>query len=601
MKYRATTILALLVLLLGAYFLVWERGDIRDRDRLSGIRRALRLDAERIDGLVVEDAVLGRVECRRRGGDWMLVEPIAARANTSLVRQILTALQELPRGEVILPDRHDRNAYAHYGLEPPRASIAVVQGTATNRLFIGRPSPLGDGVYVRREGQDGIVRIPVALRDLVPDRLDSLRSRTLLGGDPSAIRRLDIRNDSGYIQLARSPSAPWRILQPVATRADPVPVDTLIRELLACTIVEFVQDRVADFTPYGLDARSAATAILDTDGGSGSQMISFGDPVASSPGLVYARLQGENSVYAVPEAAAQALEVRLDDLRDRRIPGLVIPSRIRGIRAESGDTVLELLRDASGAWRIERPRRVPADPDAVNALLAGWAGVRITAFEPPPAPSAASSLPPPPEPVYTRSLWITLQGESDPVLLRMGPLDPGTPHDGSCRIRIADESASAIASPATLLDFPLAAEAYQSLDVLSIPADNILAVDYHSPARNLSVRREPITGEWLQPPADFPALLEALSPLRAAEWLPVPEGLDRAEPRATLRITQTGRLTLSNTLLFHPGGIVLLRGHPTAFRLAEDSPLARWMAVSDAPAAQSAEPEPADAGNGDAP
>ena len=591
MKYRATSILALLVLLLGAYLLVWERGDVRDRDNLSRIRRALRLDAERIDALFVEDASLGRVECHRRGSDWMLAEPIAARANTTLVRQILTALQELPRGEVILPDRRDRNAYAHYGLEPPRAVLSVVQGAATNRILIGRPSPLGDGVYVRREDQDGIVRIPVALRDLVPERLDSLRSRTLLGGEPSAIRRLDVRNDSGYIQLARSPSAPWRILQPVATRADPVPVDTLIRELLACTIVEFVQDRVADFTPYGLDARSAATAILDTEGGSGSQMISFGDPVASSPGLVYARLQGENSVYAVPEAAAKALDVRLDDLRDRRIPGLAIPSRIRGIRAESGDSALELLRDPSGAWQIERPRRVPADPDAVNALLSGWAGVRITAFETPPAPSAASALPPPPEPVYTRTLWITLQDEPDPVLLRMGPLDTGTPDAASCRIRIADESASAIASPATLLDFPLSAEAYQSLDVLDIPADNILAVDYHSSSRNLSVRREPITGEWLQPPADFPALLDALSPLRAAEWLPVPDGLDKAAPLATLRITQTGRHTLSNTLLFHPGGIVLLRGHPTAFRLPEDSPLARWMAASDAPAP--AEPEPA--------
>ena len=595
MRYRATAWLAAAVLLLGAYLFVWERGDAAGRDRAARLRRALRIDAERVTALEI-DCPAGHFACLRRGPVWRLAAPIAAPADASRIRQILATLQDLPRGEVILPAGRSPDAYAHYGLEPPAAAVAAIQGVATNRLLIGRRSPLGDGVYVRREGQDGVIRVPTAILDLLPATPDALRSRTLLSGVPSAVTRLEIRNDSGYIQLARAPGGAWRILQPVDTRADPVPVDTILRELFACTVVQFVQDGVTDFSPYGLDTRSALTAILDTEGGPGARMVAFGDPLASAPGLVYARLQGENSVYAVPDAAALALAVRPDDLRDRRIPGLSIPSRIRAVRAESGDAVLQLERTDAGTWQIERPRRVPADPTAVDALLAGWAAVRVMDFENPPSPSAASALPPPPEPRYTRRIQLTLQGDTAPAILYAGPLD--RPEDGNgdttlppdaCRIRIDGETATAIAAPSSLLDFPLDAEPYQSLDVLSIPPADVLAVDAQSPARTFTVRRDPVTGDWIRPPDDFSALLDALNPLCAAEWIPLPPA--DSHPVASLRITRTGSQTLSNTLLYHPDGTISLRGHPSAFRLPPDSPLLLWMTPS-APATPSAPTDP---------
>lgn len=579
-RFRATPLLALLVVLLGTYLLVWERDDRMDRADLSRTRRLLRIEPDRVDALSVEGPS-GRFLCRRLGDGWILDEPFSARADASRIQQLLAALRELPRGELVFPDRRDRDAYARYGLEPPQATLGLVQGSSTNRLLVGRRSPLGDGLYVRMDGLAAVVRIPTALLDLLPASPDAMRSRTLLRGEPSAVGRLELRNDSGYIHLARPPGGAWRILQPVATRADPVPIDSLVRELLACSIVQFVQDGVSDFTPYGLDSPNALSAILDAQGGLGSQTLFLGDPLASAPDLVYARLQGENSVYAVPDTAARALAVKLDDLRDRRIPGLALPARIQAIRVEGDGAVLELRREPDGTWQIERPRRVPADSDAVNALLSAWAGVRISAFEPPPAPPAASALPPPPAPAYTRSILITLQDSPDPILLRVGPANSP---EGACRIRIDGESSSAIAEPAALLDFPIDAVPYQSLDILSIPPSDVVAVDFKSPGRSFSVRRDSATGDWVRPPDGFDDVLSALSPLRAAAWIPEPGAPPADPPFATLRITQSGGTALSNTLLFHSDGTVFLRGRPTPFRLPDDSPLLRWLAAPADPA-----------------
>ena len=268
MRSRTTPVLALLVLLLGAYLLVWEHGDRIDRDGLSRMRRSLRIDPDRVEALAIETPST-RLLCRRRGDSWFLAEPTAARADASRIHQLLAILRELPRGEVLLPDRRDPAAWAHYGLEPPHAAISVVQGTATNRFLVGRRSPLGDGVYVRQDGIPAVVRISAALLDLLPSGAEALRARTLLRGDPSAVARLEIRNASGYIQLAREPSGPWRILQPVATRADPVPIATLVRELLACTIVQFVQDGVTcypDLIKVGISLESGALTGFEAAG-----------------------------------------------------------------------------------------------------------------------------------------------------------------------------------------------------------------------------------------------------------------------------------------------------------------------------------------------
>lgn len=579
-NFRTTAILALLATLLGAFILLWDRDDSLARNRLNRARRALRFEASRIDALILTSPA-GKIECRRHGDVWFLVAPIAARADSARIQQILDALQELPRGEILLPPRHDENAYAHYGLDPARASIALCSGTSTNLLLIGRRTPIGDGVYVRQSDHDGIARIPATLLDLLPARADALRSRALLSGTSAAIQRLDIRNPSGYIQLARSPSTPWRILQPVATRADPVPIAALLDELLACSVVQFVQDNVADFTPYGLDPQNALTAILNTDGNDDSQMISFGDPLSTAPDLVYARLQAENSVYAVPAAAARALSLRLDDLRDRRIPGLSASTRLLRVRAESDEAVLEFHLDTNDVWQLDLPRLLPADPSAIQALLDTWANLRIIAFESPAAPSTASALPPPPPPLYTRQLLLTTQeNPSTPIRLRIGPVDDPPPAATNpvptnpvptCRILIDDDTSPALAAPADLLTFSMDPAEYQSREVLSLPAENILSLHFSTPQFAIHLQRDPVTGEWIHPPDDLPEILAALSPLRAKEWLPLPDDLSTLPPLATLRITQTGRRTLSNTLRFYPDGLVVLRGRPLAFRLPPDS------------------------------
>ena len=564
MNFRLTGILALIAAFLGLLIAFWDRDDDTERARMERARRAFRFEPARVDRLRIEAGDLS-IECRLHGRQWNLVRPIAARADSIAIERLLDALRELPRGDIILPPRRAENPYAPYGLDDPRACISLIEGAATNRILIGRRTPLGDGIYVRQSDHAGLARIDTSLLDLLPAGAEALRDRSLLSGAPAAIERLDVRGPSGYIQLARTPEGVWRIFQPFTARADSATVAALVEKLLSCSVVQFVQDAVADLAPYGLDSQSALTAVVNTDSGDGSQVLSIGDPLPNATNLVYARLQAENSIYAVPQAVRQALLVRPDDLRDRRIPG-IDQNAIARVRIEEGESVLEFSRDPSGAWRLDAPVRAAAEPAAVDDLLRSWTDVRLTAFE---------TQPPSNAPPFSRSIRIERQTDaSGPVVLRLGP-NPDDP--ASARIAIEGDSTVAVAAPTSLLECTLDPLAYRSRDVLSIPLGDVAGIRITAADQTAHADCDPATGAWSPDAPWIPRLLAALSPLRAESLLAqgsqaASDGFDR--PYLSVAIQLRGQSGLASTLLvgeeMSPGGPrrAAIRGRDLAFSLS---------------------------------
>lgn len=582
MNFRLTGILALVAVFLGLLIAFWDRDEDTTRARLEQARRAFRFDPARVDRLVIESGALA-IECRLKGRQWHLVRPFSARADSVAIERLLGALQELPRGEIILPPRRDTDPYIPYGLDAPRAAISVIEGTITNRILIGRRTPLGDGVYVRQSNHAGLARIHPTLLDLLPASADALRDRTLLAGTPAAIERLDLRHPAGYIQLARNGHGEWRIFQPFTARADSAAVNALLEKLLSCSVVQFVQDGVSDLAPYGLDSPGAVTAVLNTDSGDGSQVLAMGEPLPNDPTLVYARLQAENSIYAIPLAVRQALLVRPEDLRDRRVPGLD-PEAIQSVRIEEGETVLEFSREADGTWQIVAPTRAPADADSIQALLRSWAEVRFTAFEP------LSPTSPPPE--FVRRILISNRGlPAAPVELRLAPnpRDPAT-----ARLASNDDSSLAIAAPATLLAASLDPLRYRSRDILSLPADDIASLQIEAPGQTVQLERDPVTGQWLPAEPWVPQLVATFSSLRA-EALLSDSGVRQPEagfaaPELTLTAKLRGQTGLAVALIIGsetaPNGPrhAAIRGRDLLFTLAPET--IRALRPPSAPAGQ---------------
>ena len=538
MNFRLTGFLALLATFLGALILLWDGDENTTSARLEQARRAFRFDPARVDRLLLEAGEL-TIECRRAEREWRLVRPLEARADPIALERLLGALQELPLGDILLPPPRPEGTFAPFGLEPPRATLSLVSGVVTNRILIGRRTPLGDGIYVRQADQPALARLNLALLDLLPTSADALRDRSLLAGAPADIVRVDIRGPAGYVQLARDEAGAWRIYQPFTARAAAPLVTAIIEKMLACSIVQFVQDTVSDLAPYGLDSQSAVTVVFNTDSGNGSQMLALGDPLPNDPSLVYARLQGENSIYAVPADARQSLLVHPEDLRDRRLPGLDADT-IATLRVETADAALELQQDATDTWQIITPLRVAANPMAIQDLLRSWADVRLD-----PAPDAPTNLPP-----WSRLIRITPRSpKAAPLEIHVAPI-PDDPT--ACWLAIEGESAISRATPAAPLTSPLDPLRYHSLDIASVPLDDIERIRIATPTQGITVERDAATGQWSPPTPWVDRLLAVLTPLRAASIVPATEApgdaVDAIHPFLLLTVQQRGQSALATTL-----------------------------------------------------
>lgn len=565
MNLRLTAILAAIAALLGLAVAFWGRDDDLIRSRYEQARRAFRFDAPRIERLLIQTDDLD-LECQRRQDQWRLIRPVEARADAVAIERLLGGLQDLSRGDIILPPRHSPDPYGPYGLDAPRIRLALVEGGATNQILIGRRTPLGDGVYVRQAEQAAIARLHANLLDLLPTSVEAMRDRSLLSAEAAAIDRLDIRSSTGFIQLARDGDGTWRMFQPVPARVDSTTIAALIDKLLAGPIVQFVQDGVSDLAPYGLDNHGAITVVLNSDSHHGPQMLALGDPLPNAPALVYARLQAESSVYAVPAELRTTLDVRPDDLRDRRLPSLP-PQAIQHFRIADGDAGLEFTRDETGQWLMLAPVQTPADSDAVDALLQSWGDIRIAAFESPPLTN------PPP---LTRSLWMDMRdARYPPVGVQMGRHPQNT---NQFRLVMNDDPLVAIASPSRLIDRPLDPFLYRSREVLTIPPADLEELQIRTPDQSLTFVRQPSTGAWAPDAPWLARVCAQFAPLRAQAIFARQDTGDMRfdAPCLSLTVRLRGQTGLAATLVVGaettPAGPrwATLRGRDFVFTLAPE-------------------------------
>jgi hypothetical protein len=379
-KGKTTLFLLIAVLLVGGVTWYAER-HLETRDRhLDRARMAFRIDAQELSYIRFEKEETV-VECERlRDGQWMLRRPVNARADAGEIDRLITRLQELPLGETVTGKdlRAKGLTHADYGLGRPRARLTLGDGKDRTTYRVGRDAPLGDFLYLREEQSTDIISTSKQLLELFPADIDALRDRVLVHGEHSRIHRLDLRRDSGFLQLQRRDEGGWMIQQPFVGRGDPAKIREITDALIDVRVSEFIADGVTDTAAYGLTDKGDRVSIW-MNGEENPVNVLMGNAYEKNEELRYALVEGEQSVVAVPRAAVQPLQAPADSIRDRRL--FTLPAAaISRVVLEREENVLELAVNTNRVWEILRPARWPADPVSVERFLGDWAGLTIRAF-----------------------------------------------------------------------------------------------------------------------------------------------------------------------------------------------------------------------------
>jgi uncharacterized protein DUF4340 len=374
MRWQTTAGLALLLVVLGGFYYVYEVRLGPGREEAAARKgRVFAADSKDVTELTVKRGA-ETVRLKREGDDWQLLEPVRARGSRSAVDETLATILTAKIDREIDPGP---KSPADYGLDKPAADVTLtLKDGKTLGLQLGARNPTGVWVYARDRNKPAVFVLGESvLRDATRPVAD-FRDRTILAFDVRSVSGFEVALPEETLVAERRDGG-WRLTRPTALPADADTIGEFLDKLAAQKVRDFVADSPPSLAPYGLDRPTRLVIQTGNDKDRASRTLLLGHVDTAKKG-VYAMRPGEPSVLLLPEEVLKQLPKNVAVLRDKTVVA-VDRDRVARVEIESPKGVVAAARDKD-QWKLVTPQPLPADQVEVGAVLTKLHDLRAQAF-----------------------------------------------------------------------------------------------------------------------------------------------------------------------------------------------------------------------------
>ncbi len=342
----------------------------------------------------------------QRGVDaWRIVEPIKALADESKIEGLVANLGSLRvtndaqfvANDVLEADRE------RYGLSKPSLTIAVSAGRGPERrpeqvLEIGKPvDGQPDRLYARLANQDDVIAVDArALAGLLKIDFNEFRNAKVADIAPNRATRFRVEDNGQAFEIARSGND-WYLVKPTLGRADPKAVQEFFKTLEGLRGGIYLPPSAEADQVSGLKTPAEVIQVWQADDpramskAESSEKPTFTIRIGNRDAnkkIVYAQIEGDTSILALPESSMTNLHKNSWAFRDRLI--LAAPTdqieRIQFVGLGKRVTIqapilkLGLLKNAAVGWWMSEPVAASADSESVTRLLKLLAALKVDGY-----------------------------------------------------------------------------------------------------------------------------------------------------------------------------------------------------------------------------
>lgn len=335
--------------------------------------KVLQIPAYEVRNLSVQAVGQGNVTVRlaRAGREWLFEAPWQTAADSLAVDAALQALLALR------VDGFDNPDPAQQGLDNPAYRLSIGGAGRREVLQVGRKVPNGGDrpvYYARLEDQTAVFRVAAAPLELFFDAQETLRERHFLTFDPASLSAVEIGRRENIVQLQKLETGAWQVQAGTRTAdwqrwpADAGVMQALLTSLRNLTAERFVSDApsLTALEEYGLNDPNRQIALLS---GEARLELRLG-AIKPEERLIYAKLSGQSSVYAVRSEILGQLAVSPLHYRARVIDEWPAGASLRSLR-------LARLPENETVFEYRLPESTAPAEDPVVAL---WPEARQKAF-----------------------------------------------------------------------------------------------------------------------------------------------------------------------------------------------------------------------------
>ena len=609
MNWKPTLVLLVIAAALYAFFNFYEnkRPGTRELDQNAAVVFAY--DRNQVDGLVITDHDAKIDLHRGEENHWKMLAPVADRADGPLIEEVMTDLESMRKVDTIAADTISKTKLADYGLQTPREKLAVTdhKGKTTEFLF-GNETAIEGKVYLQVTGGGDVFVVNDDLKKLLQKDVNSWRDHRLTNLVATDVNKLVVKNPAGEIELQRDADH-WKLIKPLAARADDTKVNDLVSQVATLNIKSFVADDKADAASYGLAEPRGTVTLYTAKDPKGTELMIGGSPAdlakatptpapSASPAAtpsptpdakladtVYARMPARQSIYAVPNSIDAFVTLKPNDLRDHHLVRLN-PDTVDRIKITPADGAAFTLGRKDKVWTMvsgATPNQ-PVDAAEPDRVMQSLSNATVTDFVTDSASDLAKyGLDKPALQVAFISFASENRAESNAGEKPLATVSFGKTENGNVYAKVEDEP-FVVSVPQTLVaDVPSDPLAWQPLSIFQADPDKVTSLEIKANGRPDLALTRPEKGTWAvanKAAGDLntskaQSVANVLARLRAVRWVGAvkPEyGLD--VPVETLTFSTsgdpktTGRLLLGKAM---PEGMHFARvdGKPGAFLISQ--------------------------------
>ena len=503
--------------------------DSEFQDDLTALRVS---DADRHVSLVRLERPQGATRFRVTDSKTTLADPAAVDA---LLRALESArvVRSVPGADVSL----DR-----MGLEPAQETIEIERHGKWTRLALGAPAPTPVGARYLALSEPGSLRRVLVLdaESAAAIRVapDDLVDRHLVTWLPSELAHVRLRNRRSDLQLTRqSASDTWFLDGPPRRRASRQVVERLALAATTLSVTQFIaSDRDSRDLPRVAELSIELTTRSDPPR---RVRLRVGGPCSKElPDQLRVFVDAPKRIGCIKREQLSAFDLSSDALVDRHVFWFHV-DEIEGLAADIKAGSLLLERQGS-RFRLRKPRAMPVDLDAGNAMLKGLVSAEGELLDHEPGGSAR----PPKSGLRRVSVWSRVMGESDrsEEAVEVGPVQ----QDGSRLVQRLDDGAWLRLNRRVAPKFTLDPAQLRSPTLVDVEPESVRQIVIDASGKIQQLDAAPSGSLMLTNPSNLPmdaasaeSLREHLARLVADRWLSSDEQLQQSNfnHRTTVRFT----------------------------------------------------------------
>jgi len=377
MKFKHTLTLLVLALGLGAYVYYVDLKTPTTKEQTEKKGRIFEFDRDKISAIAIKTPE-AKIDLKKDGPLWKVEAPVKDRADSGAMSSLLTSV-ELLRSESTIDNEGKgvtKDQLKDFGLTDTQTKLTLTVDGKPVELLFGKDTAIENRVYVMLEGSKSVEVVANTLRNDISKKTDEFRDKKLTDLSLSQIKKAVFKSAAGEIEVEKN-NEHWSLARPLKARGDDSKIGDTISQALTARVESFVPD-TTKLGEYGLE-QPKGTITLTVDQ---PQTLSIGGNPKDEKDKekVYARLSTRDAVVLLPKAIGELLNVKPNDLRDKKLVQFNNDIVDRITIEPAGKEKLVLARNGKTGWVRKADKDVDVNSAQVDRILSDLAAASVIDF-----------------------------------------------------------------------------------------------------------------------------------------------------------------------------------------------------------------------------